>query len=345
MIRPDLANIPPYVPGKSGAKDSEPPLKLSSNESAFGPLPSVSTAIAAAGDNANRYPDITSTQLREKLAQQLGVGFNQVITGTGSSALCQQLVQITCLPGDEVVFPWRSFEAYPIFAQVVGATPRPIPLLDDGRHDLDSMLAAINDRTRLIFLCSPNNPTGATLTRAEFDDFVSKVPNDIIIALDEAYIEFNRDPEAVVGTDIVGAHDNVVCLRTFSKAYGLAGLRVGYAYGPEKIIDALGRVAIPFSVSAVAQAAAIASLEARDELLARTEPTVAVRDKVADHIGAARSQANFVWIPGDNSAEIAAALAEQNVLVRAFPEGTRITVTDETDAERFLEAWDKAGLQ
>lgn len=339
MIRADLDSLPAYVPGKR----DDSLVKLSSNETAQAPLPSAVQAMAEAAAGANRYPDMGAVELKEALADHLGVTPAQVAVGTGSSALCQQLVQITAVPGDEVIFPWRSFEAYPIFTQVVGATSVAVPLLADGSHDLDTMAAKITDRTRLIFLCNPNNPTGATLTNEQFEDFMAKVPADVVVGLDEAYFEYNRAEDTPVATEVITRHANVVGLRTFSKAYGLAGARVGYAFGAERLIEALGKVAVPFSVSSLAQAGALASLAAADELMERTEETVAVRDGVADALGAARSQGNFVWLQGA-APDIAVKLAEQGVLVRSFPEGIRVTVTTEAEARTLVDAWKAAGL-
>ncbi|MDR7330757.1 histidinol-phosphate transaminase [Corynebacterium guangdongense] len=339
MIRADLDSLPAYVPGKR----DDALLKLSSNETSLPPLPSATRAMAEAAAGANRYPDMGAVELREALADHLGVTPAQVAVGTGSSALCQQLVQITAAPGDEVIFPWRSFEAYPIFTQVVGATAVPVPLLADGSHDLDTMAAKITDRTRLIFLCNPNNPTGNTFSNEEFEKFLAKVPADVVVGLDEAYFEYNRAEDTPVATEAITRHGNVVGLRTFSKAYGLAGVRVGYVFGAERIIEALNKVAIPFSVSSVAQAGALASLAAADELMERTEETVTVRDEVADALGAPRSQGNFVWLRGA-APDIAEKLAEQGVLVRSFPEGVRVTVTTGSEARTLLDAWKAAGL-
>lgn len=342
MIRPDLSDIPAYVPG-ARLPDA---LKLSSNEVAFGPLASVADAMASACAAAHRYPDLGAAALKEAVATHVGTQASQVAVGTGSSALCQQLAQITCAPGDEVVFAWRSFEAYPIFARVVGATPVPVPLTGTGHHDLDAMAAAVTERTRLIFLCSPNNPSGAVITADQFHDFMARVPDDVVVALDEAYIDFNRDPDAVDGAEALARYGNAVSLRTFSKAYGLAGLRVGYAFGAAEIIEALDKVAIPFGVSAPAQAAAIASLDdaASRELAARTDETVSARGRVVERLGCLPSQGNFVWLPGGEASATAEALAGAGVLVRAFPEGVRVTVTTEEEADQFLAAWEKAGL-
>ena len=337
MIRADLTDIPTYVPGKR----LDHATKLSSNEVAFTPLPAAISAVTEAASTANRYPDIGAVELRQVLAEHLELELNQIAVGCGSSALCQQLVQATCEGGDEVIFPWRSFEAYPIFARVAGATAVPIPLVPETQgHDLDAMIAAITDRTRLIFLCNPNNPSGTTFTQAEFESFMERVPEDIVVGLDEAYFEFNRAGDSPVVTEAVERYANVVGLRTFSKAYGLAGLRIGYAFGNPELISAMNKVSIPFAVSSVAQAAAIASLNSADELLERTEEVVEQRQRAAVAVGAAPTQANFIWLPGDNAAELATQLAEQGVVIRAFPEGARITITNAAETDKFLNAWE-----
>ena len=335
IVRADISEIPSYVPGKRLADA----LKLSSNEVAHPPLPAAVAAMAEAAAAANRYPDMGATDLVHAIAKHLKLRPEQVAVGCGSSALCQQLVQITCTTGDEVVFPWRSFEAYPIFARVAGATPRPVLLTADHRVDLPALAAAITPATRLVFVCNPNNPTGTTITKREFEEFMAVVPPTTLVALDEAYFEFVRTQDTPMGTEVVVKHENVVALRTFSKAYGLAGVRVGYAFGNPAIIAALNKVAIPFGVSAVAQAGAIASLAGAAQLLERTNETVSERDRVARAIGAIPSEANFVWIPTETAATLAQQLADQGVIVRAFPEGVRITVTDHAEANRFLAAW------
>ena len=335
IVRADISEIPSYVPGKRLADA----LKLSSNEVAHPPLPAAVAAMAEAATTANRYPDMGATDLVHAIAKHLKLRPEQVAVGCGSSALCQQLVQITCATGDEVVFPWRSFEAYPIFARVAGATPRPVPLTADHRVDLPTLAAAITPATRLVFVCNPNNPTGTTITKRKFEEFMAVVPPTTLVALDEAYFEFVRTQDTPMGTEVVVKHENVVALRTFSKAYGLAGVRVGYAFGNPAIIAALNKVAIPFGVSAVAQAGAITSLAGAAQLLERTNETVSERDRVARAIGAIPSEANFVWLPTKTAATLAQQLANQGVIIRAFPEGVRITVTDHAEADRFLAAW------
>lgn len=342
-IRSDLDALPAYVPGKSAPGA----IKLASNEIVDGPLPSVAAALAEVLRSANRYPDNGAVALKAELAKLTGATEEQLHAGCGSVALCQDLVQVTCRPGDEVIFAWRSFEAYPIVTRVVGATPVQVPLTADHAHDLDAMAAAITDRTRLIFVCNPNNPTGTTVSEEALEAFLQKVPPHVIVALDEAYYEYHRaneqTGERIDGAALITRHRNVIALRTFSKAYGLAGLRVGYAIADPELIAALTKVHLPFSVSVPAQAAAIASLHANDELLARTETVVAERARVRDALLQAgfevpHTQANFVWLPlGTDSVRFTTDAAEAGLLVRGFDgAGVRVTVTVPEENDAFL---------
>ncbi|OZE28870.1 histidinol-phosphate transaminase [Rhodococcus sp. 05-2255-1e] len=341
-IRPDLDAIPAYVPGRSfpGA------IKLASNETTQGPLPSVREAIAEAAGGVNRYPDIRATALVESLAKKLGVPPENVAAGNGSVALCQEVVQITCGPGDEVIFAWRSFEAYPIIVRVTGATPVQVPLTSDHVHDLDAMLDAITERTRLIFVCNPNNPSGTVVQRDKLVAFLDAVPSNVLVVLDEAYFEYTRPDAAgnhTDGVEIARGRRNVIVLRTFSKAYGLAGLRVGYAVADPEVITALSKVRIAFAVSTIAQQAALASLEASAELLARTDALIAERDRVRDALVSGGydvgvSQSNFIWLPlGERSGEFASGAAEQGVLLRSYGnDGVRVTIGDPHENDAFL---------
>lgn len=345
MIRPDLDTLPSYAPGRKLADA----LKLSSNEVTFPPLKAAVDAMAEAAAGANRYPAMPAAELTASLADHLSLSPEQVTVGCGSSALCLQLLQATTREGDEVIYPWRSFEAYPIFVQVVGATCVPVELTETGRLDLDAMAAAVTERTSVIFVCNPNNPSGQTITRAEFAEFMDKIPERVTVALDEAYFEFNRAEDTPVATEEIAARPNVVGLRTFSKAYGLAGARVGYAFGEPGIIDAMTKVGVPFAVSAPAQAGALASLNSADALMERVEGIVADRDRVSDALGTAPTQANFVWLPtpagdADYPRRVSEALAGHGVVVRAFPEGVRVTVSTPEENDRLLEAWRAAGL-
>ena len=325
-------------------------IKLASNETVFGPLPSVRAAIERATDIVNRYPDNGCVQLKAALAEHLGSDFapEHVAVGCGSVSLCQQLIQITASAGDEVIYGWRSFELYPPLVQVSGATPIQVPLTDH-TFDLYAMLAAVTERTRLIFVCNPNNPTSTVVDPHALARFIQAVPPHILIAIDEAYVEYIRDDMAPASLDLVRIHSNVVVLRTFSKAYGLAGLRIGYAVGHPDLITALDKVYVPFTVSSLAQAAAIASLAAADELLARTDALVAERARVAAalrHAGFALppTQANFVWLPlAPRTLDFVKQAADARIVVRPYgTDGVRVTIgaPDENDALlRFAREW------
>jgi histidinol-phosphate aminotransferase len=339
--RPDLETLPAYVPGRSvpGA------IKLASNETPLGPLPSVLRVIADAAQTVNRYPDMGAFALVERLAERLGVEQEQVAVGCGSVSLCQQLIQALCTPGDEVMFAWRSFEAYPIITQVVGAGQVKVPLDDTHTHDLDAMLAAITPRTRVVFVCNPNNPTGTAVRREALERFLDAVPDGVLVALDEAYREFVTDPEVPDGLQLLGGRDNVAVLRTFSKAYGLAGLRVGYLVSNPAVTAAVRKVYLPFSVNSVAQAAALASLDAADEMLARCADIVAERSRVREGLLAAghdvpESQANFVWLPlGERTTDFAEHALASKVVVRPFAgEGARVTIGTPEENDTLLEA-------
>src|SRR3954452_420119 len=235
-----VSQIPAYVAGKP--PQPRPGLttyKLSSNENPYPPLPGVLEAATRAAEQMNRYPDMGNTALYAALADKLGVDPKQLALATGSVALIYQLVQAFCEPGDEVVYAWRSFEAYPIAVTAAGARSVPVPLTADGRHDLEAMAAAITDRTRVVLVCTPNNPTGPAVSQSELDAFLAAVPAEVLVVVDEAYVEFVRMADPVEGIATVLGHDNVVSTRTFSKAYGLAGFRVGYAIGPVPIAAAL----------------------------------------------------------------------------------------------------------
>lgn len=333
-IRDVFDTIPTYKPGKPPTpKPGRATFKLSSNENPYPPLPGVVDALAGAAERVNRYPDMGAVHLYERLAERFGVPVDNLAAATGSVAVLYHLLQATCERGDEVVYAWRSFEAYPIAVQVTGARSVTVPLNAKSEHDLDAMLAAITDRTRVVIVCTPNNPTGPIVRSAALAEFIEQVPPHVVVVVDEAYREFVRDPDVADGVNLYRDRDNVVCLRTFSKAYGLAGLRVGYAIAPPPIATAIRKAALPFGVSDLAQVAAAASLDAEDALFQRVEALVAERTRV---VGGMReqgwpvpnTQANFFWLPlGDDTVEFAAACAEEGVMVRPFPgDGARITI-------------------
>nr|WP_210167680.1 histidinol-phosphate transaminase [Streptomyces sp. SID4946] len=342
-LRAELEGIPTYKPGKPAASDGPAAYKLSSNENPYPPLPGVLERVTAAAASFNRYPDMACAALTEELAERFGVPASHVATGTGSVGVAQQLIQATSGPGDEVIYAWRSFEAYPIITQINGARSVQVPLTPGDVHDLDAMAEAITDRTRLIFVCNPNNPTGTVVRRAELERFLDRVPKDVLVVLDEAYREFIRDPEVPDGVELYRERPNVCVLRTFSKAYGLAGLRVGFAIAHEPVAAALRKTAVPFGVSQLAQEAAIASLRAEDELLGRVGSLVCERTRVVDALRAQgwtvpETQANFVWMRlGERTTAFAQACEEHGVVVRPFAgEGVRVTIGEAEANDIFL---------
>ena len=339
--RPDLESLPKYVPGRTihGA------IKLASNEVPGGPLPSVRAAITEAMGDVNRYPDSGSQALRERLASDLDVPIDHLAVGCGSVSLCQQLIQAVCGPGDEAMFAWRSFEAYPIVTQVAHAVGVKIPLTDGYGLDLDAMLAAITDRTKLIFVCNPNNPTGTVLHRDEIERFLDAVPAHVLVVLDEAYKEFVTDPEVPDGIEFARTRSNVAVLRTFSKAYGLAGLRVGYAVASAPIAEALRQVYVAFSVNAIAQVAAMASLDAAGELLERCQEIITERERVRNSLldmgyEIPPTQANFVWFPlAERTVAFSEHMLDRKLIVRPFPgDGARVTIGTPEENDLFLAA-------
>ena len=331
--RKDLASVPVYRQGKP-APLGRRAFKLSSNENPFDPLPSVMQAI---NDRAlvtmNRYPDMHGWKVIERVAANANVDDANVILGAGSSEVITMLVNCLAGPGDEVIYPWRSFEAYPIIVAGSGATSVQVPLTADLRHDIPAMIDAGTDRTRLIIVNNPNNPTGTTVSKAEAEQLLDAVPSDVIVLFDEAYYQFNTDPEREIGLDLFRRYPNVVVAHTFSKAYGLAGLRIGYGIGPAEVIGEMSKVSLPFSVSDVAQTAAVASLDAQDELDERVRTLVAERERVVKTLrgqgwSVPDSGANYFWLPlGDDTDAVADKLTEAGVIARVFSGcGIRISI-------------------
>ncbi len=339
--REAVERLPAYVQGKSLADA----VKLSSNENPYPPLASVADAVRDRLSTFHLYPDMGAVALRERIAAQHGVRPEEVAVGAGSVEVASQLINASAGQGDEVVFPWRSFEAYPILVQVAGATPVPVPLTADERHDLDAMAAAVTDRTRVVFICTPNNPTGTVVRADELERFLAAVPKDVLVVIDEAYVHFDTAPDSADGLDFFRRHENVAVLHTFSKAYGLAGLRVGYAIAPERVATNLRRVSVPFAVTDLAQTAAIASLDAEAELDARVELIVAERERVLAALreqgwAAVDSFGNFVWLrTGERTPEIDGALRDGGVVGRAYGvDGLRVTIGSPEMNDRFLAA-------
>jgi histidinol-phosphate aminotransferase len=344
-LRGALDDIPTYKPGRPAAEGGRVAYKLSSNENPYPPLPGVLESAVTAAGTFHRYPDMACSALIAELSDRFGVPAEHLATGTGSVGVAQQLIQATSGPGDEVVYAWRSFEAYPIITRISGARPVEVPLTAGEVHDLDAMAEAVTDRTRLIFVCNPNNPTSTVVRRAELERFLDRVPSDVLVVLDEAYREFIRDEQVPDGIELYRDRPNVCVLRTFSKAYGLAGLRVGFAVAHEPVAAALRKTAVPFGVSQLAQDAAVASLRSEDALLERVESLVAERTRVRDALVAQgwtvpESQANFVWLRlGERTLDFAAACEEAGAVIRPFAgEGVRVTIGETAGNDLFLGA-------
>ncbi len=355
-LRPAVSALPAYVAGRPAPErgDDLVTYKLSSNENPFPPLPGVLDAVAEASRAMNRYPDIANTLVTQSLAARLGVAPGRLALGTGSVGVLYHLLQAVCGPDDEVVHAWRSFEAYPISVLLTGARWVGVPLGAAAEHDLDAMLAAVGPRTRAVLLCSPNNPTGPALRHDDVLRFVEAVPDDVLVVVDEAYVEFVTDPLAVRGLEVADGRDNVVVLRTFSKAYGLAGFRVGYCVAEPRLAQAVRSVALPFGVSLPAQAAVLASLEQEQALLARVAALVERRDALAAGLrerglDVPDAQGNFVWLPaGPDTTAVADTFAEAGLVVRPYAsgqpgDGVRITVGEPEANARVLEVAARLG--
>lgn len=339
-LRPEIAALPPYRQGRAASAEA---FKLSSNENPRPTHPAILAAIAES--NLNRYPDAAATALRARLAERAGVTVDEVHAAAGSVAILAQLIQAAAGQGDEVLYAWRSFEAYPLLTMVAGATSVQVPNLPGGHHDLDAMAAAITDRTRVVIVCTPNNPTSTIVTTAQFTAFMAKVPPTVLVILDEAYVEFVTDPHAVSGLVELQTYPNLVVLRTFSKAFGLAGLRVGWAVGASYIMDAARSAAIPLSLIEPAQRAAIAALEVEDDLLAGVDELIERRTRVFDGLTAAgltvpEPHGNFVWIAaGEETSAVAAMLEDDGIVGRVFAgEGVRVSIGEEESVGRLLDS-------
>ena len=344
--------IPVYPAARSYGFEGEV-TKLASNETPYPPHPAVLEAVQAAMSGLNRYPDPTAAKLRRGLAERHGVPQAKVAVGNGSCEILLAAAQAMLEPGAEIVYAWPSFSMYPHLAAMTGARAIPVGLDDDGRHDLGALASEVNVATRIVLVCNPNNPTATALTVGEIDAFVAGLPRHVLVIVDEAYVEFSvlQDPDESL--PLLDRHPNVVLLRTFSKVYGLCGLRAGYALGPESFRLAVDRVRQPFSVNALAQAAAAEALRHQDELERRVERTVIERVHVQDELAergltVSDSQANFSWVAlGEDRDEEAVyeGLARRGVIVRegtalGVPGHLRVTYGTRPENERFLAALD-----
>lgn len=349
--KPWILELEPYQPGKPveelerefGITGS---VKLASNENPIGPSPKAIAAIREAADQAHRYPDGASFELRRTLAARLGVPEGQLVFGTGSDELLELLAKAYLGPGDELLYAWPSFAMYPIVAQGMGARGVGVPLDGGLVHDLDAILAAVNDATQLVIVCNPNNPTGTSVGAEALDRFADALPEDVVLVIDEAYIEYARRADFPDSIGLVRRRPNTVALRTFSKDYGLAGLRVGYAFADAPIADVLERARHPFNLNLLAQAAACAAL-ADDEHLARSRETnargIVQLEQGFEALGVESwpTDANFVLArTGTGTYE---ALLPLGVIVRpmagaGLPDCVRVTVGTADENEKFLKA-------
>ncbi len=351
-VRPAVQAMAAYRPGK-GAKQAEADhgitdaIKLASNENPYPVAAGVQAAIDAASGSINRYNDHRATELRARLAKQLHVAPERVTVGSGSVGLLQQIAMTYLDPGDEAVYPWLSFEAYPVFTALMAATSVQVPLVDHA-FDVPGIIEAVTDRTKVIFLATPNNPTGTAISTTAIDSVLMQIPSDVIVVVDEAYREFSQaslgDP-----VSLVEGNDNLIVLRTFSKAYGLAGVRVGYGVGHPDVVAELDKVLLAFAVNGLAQAAALAALDARDEIQPNIDAIIAERDRVRTALIAAGlavpdSQGNFVYVPlGERTDDVHLALERAGVVTRPFSgQGIRVTIGTPEQNDRFLTSLNEA---
>ena len=341
-FRSVLDRFAAYKPGRTPTSPAGRSFKLSSNESPFGPLPSVREVIVAAAGDVNRYPDNGAADLTAAISTRFGVPPEHVAVGCGSVGVTQQLLAAAAEPGAQVLYAWRSFEAYPTLADLSGAESVRVPLRDE-THDLAAMAGAITERTRIVFVCNPNNPTGTVVRRAELEEFLDRVPPDCLVVLDEAYCEYVRDPGMPDGLSLYKGWPNLAVLRTFSKAYGLAGLRVGFLVAAEPVAAAVRATMLPFTVNHLAQAAAVASLAAEPELLDRVDAVVGERTRVRDALVSdgwtvPPTEANFVWLRlGQDTGHFAAECEAAGISIRPFgAEGARVSIGDPEANEAFL---------
>jgi histidinol-phosphate aminotransferase len=347
--RPAVDQLPAYRPGK-GAAQAEAEhgitnaIKLASNEHPDPPLDEILTAVREAAAGANRYADHRATALRERIAEWLDVDAATVTVGAGSVGLLQQLFLTFVDPGDEVVYPWRSFEVYPVYTRLMAGREVTTPLAADHAFDLDALAAAITPHTRMVLLATPNNPTGTALRTSQLRALLGHVDPRTVVVIDEAYREFLDPSFGDPVRELVPEFPNVVVTRTFSKAHGLAGIRVGYAIGHPEVVASIDKTLFPFAVNGLAQAAAIAAIDSIPAIEARVQRILAERDRVRAALRSAGwtlpdAQANFVYLPlGERTDEVYLALEKRGVVTRPFSgEGIRVTIGSADQNTRFLD--------
>jgi histidinol-phosphate aminotransferase len=357
FFRPAVHGLTPYQPGKP-VEDVQRELgldrvvKLASNEGPFGPFPAALEAMERAAGELNRYPDGGAYRLHVALAERHEVAFEEIAAGAGADGCIDMLSQAVLDPGDEVVCGWPSFPSYVIYALKQGAVPKTVPLRDH-RYDLDALLDAVTPRTKLVYVCHPNNPTGTMNTRAELDAFFDRVPEHVLVVVDQAYFEYIDDPDYPDAVAEYLKHGRrVIALRTFSKIYGLAGLRVGYAVGPRRCIAAMVKVRRPFDITTTAQVAALASLDDTAEIARRRaanrEGLVMLERTLREHdFDSVASVGNFVYADtGADGTELFERLLREGVIVRPLagfgaPTAIRVSVGTREENEFFSNALDR----
>jgi histidinol-phosphate aminotransferase len=348
-----VAAIPVYPAASTYAFDGEL-VKLASNETPFAPHPQVLEAVEAQLRTLNRYPDPQKSALRQRISERTGVPIHRISVGNGSCELLLAGADAMLEPGAEVVYAWPSFSIYPHLAAMTGARAVEVPLNAAGEHDLEAMAREVNAATRMLIVCNPNNPTATGLPPAKIDAFLAELPRSVAVILDEAYIEFSTLQDPDESLSLLDRHPNLILLRTFSKVYGLCGLRVGYALGSEEFRLAVDRVRQPFSVNALAQVAAAEALNHVDEVERRVEQTAIERLHVESELQergleTTDSQANFSWVSlggREKEDEVVDGLAKRGVIVRAGralgQEGwMRVTYGTRSENDRFLAALDE----
>ncbi|MDX6594346.1 MAG: histidinol-phosphate aminotransferase [Gaiellales bacterium] len=350
--RPEIANLRPYEPGRpADALRRElgvnQVVKLASNEGPLGPFPSVVERLREAVPLLNRYPEL-SHDLRKRLAERHGVAPQRIWAGNGAVSIIGDLALALLRPGDEVLMGWPSFVAYPIGATAMGAAPVQVPLRSTGVLDLDAMAGRIGERTRIVYACSPNNPTGGIVHSDELRRFAERVPQDVLLVVDAAYHEYVTDPGYGDAVADLGDLPNVAVLRSFSKVYGLAGMRVGYMVGPPEVVAAVSKIAHPFGVSELAHVAAIASLDDQGEVERRREANTHERERL--RVGLEKlglrplpAEGNFLFADVGDGRELAGRLERAGVIVRPLepfgaPSAVRITVGLPEENEALLQA-------
>ena len=353
-LNPALQDLPVYQPGRpleEVAREvglpSEQIIKLASNENPFGPSPYAVTAMEELATEMHRYPDGNACSLRNQLAEKLGVETENLVFGNGSNEIIEFVAHSLLKPGDDIVVSEYCFAIYPIVAKMMGAKIVQTPAKQYG-HDLSSMLKAVTADTKIIFVANPNNPTGTSASKTEIYNLITRLPSDILLVLDEAYIEYQKDPIDLLDLVRSGEYPNLILMRTFSKIYGLAGLRIGYGVGHPEFVGALEKIRQPFNINAMAQKAAMAALSDESHIeMSRAQNTrgsIHIESELDDAgIEYLHTLANFILIRVGNGSQVAEKLKQLGIIVRpldnyGLQEWIRVTIGSENENKSFLSA-------